>query len=159
MPAPRSRDRFHQKKHLSLNTEALVLSSCSKQSEGKGWTCVERAAGDTSTSGSHDAHLIEVIIIKEWDIVLQLPMHGVIHLVLPFLLQLGHTLMETQNLQLFIWRTALGRRNLSTFCISVSKRLLTPLYSQKNPQKPKLLWSFNVIRFLPAIVSPWHLAS
>lgn len=49
-----------------------------------------------STHSSHNAYLIEVIIIKEWDIVLQLPMHGVIYLILPFLLQLSHTLIETK---------------------------------------------------------------
>lgn len=96
MPGPRSQDHSHQKKLPSLNTEAPAPSSCSKQTEGEGWADFEEAEWGTSNHSSPRAHLVEVIIIKKWDIVLQLPMHGIIHLVLPLLLQLSHTLIETK---------------------------------------------------------------
>lgn len=53
-----------------------------------------------SMHSSHNAYLVEVIIVKERDVVLQLPMHGVIHLILPFLLQLSHTLIKRQKITL-----------------------------------------------------------
>ena len=42
-------------------------------------------------------YLEEMVVVEEGSVVLQLPLLGLVHLALPLLLQLGHTLEETQR--------------------------------------------------------------